>query len=76
MITGIPCEALDGAPLSKFSVNEQLRWQEGRVTTHEEDGAYSLQGILDVELAPVYGEGAAGAFRRLIDEIDSSKRCV
>jgi hypothetical protein len=75
-ITSISLEALDGAPLSKFSVNERLRWNEGRATTREEDGAYSLQGILDVELAPVYGEGAAGAFRRLMDEIDSSKRCV
>jgi hypothetical protein len=75
-MTSISLEALDGAPLSKFSVNERLRWKEGRVTTREEDGAYSLQGILDVELAPVYGEGAAGAFRRLMDEIDSSKQCV
>jgi hypothetical protein len=75
-ITGIPLEVLDGALLSQFSVNERLRWKEGRVTKHEEDGAYSLQGILDVELAPVYGEGAASAFRRLMDEIDGSKRCI
>ncbi|KAK5110236.1 hypothetical protein LTR85_001306 [Meristemomyces frigidus] len=75
--TSISPEALDGAPLSQFSVNdERLRWKEGRVTKHEEDEAYSLQGILDVKLAPVYGEGAAGAFRRLMDEIDNSKRCV
>jgi hypothetical protein len=46
------------------------------VTNCEEDGAYSLQGILDVELAPVYGEGAVGTSRRLMDEVDSSKRCV
>jgi archaellum biogenesis ATPase FlaH len=75
-ITGIPHEALEGAPLCQFSVDERLRWREGRVTQREEDGAYSLQGILDVELAPVYGEGAAGAFRRLMDEINSSKRCI
>ncbi|KAF2844283.1 hypothetical protein T440DRAFT_473517 [Plenodomus tracheiphilus IPT5] len=75
-ITSISPEALDGAPLSRFSVNVRLGWKDGRMTTHEEDGAYSLQGILDVELAPVYGEGAAGAFRRLMNEIDSSKRCV
>ncbi|KAL5375986.1 hypothetical protein DPSP01_010850, partial [Paraphaeosphaeria sporulosa] len=75
-ITGIPHEALEGAPLSQFSIDERLRWKEGRVTKREEDGAYSLQGILDVELAPVYGEGAAGAFRRLMDEIDGLKRCV
>jgi hypothetical protein len=75
-MTSISLEALDGAPLSRFSVNTRLGWKEGRITTREEDGAYSLQGILDVELAPVYGEGAAGAFRRLMDEVDSSKRCV
>ncbi|KAF2627610.1 hypothetical protein BU25DRAFT_439998 [Macroventuria anomochaeta] len=75
-ITSIQCEVLDGTPLSQFSINERLRWKEGRVTKHEEDGAYSLQGILDVELAPVYGEGAVGAFRRLMDEIEDLKRCV
>jgi hypothetical protein len=75
-ITGISLGALNGDPLPQFSVNERLRWKEGRETKREEDGAYSLQGILDVELAPLYGEGAAGAFRRLMDEIDSSKRCI
>ncbi|OAG04338.1 uncharacterized protein CC84DRAFT_1196565 [Paraphaeosphaeria sporulosa] len=75
-ITSIPYEVLNGVPLSQFSVDERLRWNEGRQTKREEDGAYSLQGILDVKLAPVYGEGAAGAFRRLINEIDSSKRCI
>jgi hypothetical protein len=74
--TGVSPEALDGVPLSQFSVNERLRWKEGRETKREEDEAYSLQGILDVELAPVYGEGAAGAFRRLTDEIEKLERCV
>jgi hypothetical protein len=75
-ITSIPHEVLGGALLSQYSVNERLRWKEGRVTKREEDGAYSLQGILDVELAPVYGEGAIGAFRRLMDEIHKLERCV
>jgi hypothetical protein len=75
-VTGIPYDALDGVPLSRFSVDERLRWKDGRVTKCEEDGAYSLQGILDVELAPLYGEGAAGAFRRLRDEIHKLERCV
>jgi hypothetical protein len=75
-ITCISLKALDGAPLSQFSVNERLQWQEGRVTKREKDRAYSLQGSLGVELAPVYGEGPAGAFRRLMDEVNSSKRCV
>jgi hypothetical protein len=75
-VTSISLTALDGVPLSQFSVNERLRWKEGRVTEREEDGAYSLQGILDVELAPVYGEGAIGAFGRLRDEIYKLERCI
>ncbi|KAF2628724.1 HET-domain-containing protein [Macroventuria anomochaeta] len=51
-ITSIPYEVLNGAPLSRSSIGDRLRWKGGRVTKHEEDGAYSLQGILDVELAP------------------------
>jgi hypothetical protein len=74
--TGIPLEVLNGAPLSQFSVNERLRWAEGRITKHEEDRAYSLQGILDIELAPVYGEGVAGAFERLRGEINKLERCI
>jgi hypothetical protein len=75
-ITSISYKALEGAPLSQFSIDERLRWKEGRVTKHEEDGAYSLLGILHVELVPVYGEGAAGAYGRLMDEINTSKKCV
>ena len=75
-ITSISLEALDGAPLSRFRVNERLRWKEGRETKREEDGAYSLQGIFSVDIAPVYGEGAAGAFKRLMDEIHKLERCV
>jgi hypothetical protein len=75
-ITGITHLALEGAPLSKFSVNERLRWKEGRNTKREEDGAYSLLGIFNVDLAPLYGEGAAGAFKRLMDEIHKLEKCI
>ena len=75
-ITSIPHAVLEGAPLSQFSVNERLRWKEHRETKRDEDGAYSLLGIFGVDLAPVYGEGAAGAFRRLMDEIHKLERCV
>lgn len=75
-ITGIPCEALDGAPLSRFSVDERLRWKGDRETTCEEDAWYSLSGVFDVEMAPAYSEGAASAFRRLKDEIDKLETCV
>ncbi|USP74763.1 WD40 repeat-like protein [Curvularia clavata] len=75
-ITGIPHSALQGARLSQFSINERLRWTEYRYTTYPEDKVYSLLGIVDVDLAPCYGEGLAGAFRRLHDEIDKTKRCI
>ena len=75
-ITSIPHTVLEGAPLSQFSVNERLRWKEHRETKRDEDGAYSLLGIFGVDLAPVYGEGAAGAFTRLMDEIHKLERCV
>jgi hypothetical protein len=75
-ITSISLEALDGAPLSQFSVDERLRWKCDRQTKREEDGWYSLSGIFDVEIAPAYSEGAASAFRRLMDEIHKLERCV
>jgi hypothetical protein len=75
-ITGVPCEALDGAPLSRFSIDERLRWKGDRQTKREEDAWYSLSGIFDVEIAPAYSEGAASAFKRLKDEIDKLEICV
>jgi hypothetical protein len=74
--TSIPSEALEGTPLSQFNVKERLRWREGRSTKNEEDGAYSLLGIFGVDLAKVYGEGAAGALGRLMREIDITQTCV
>lgn len=50
-ITSISLEALNGVPLSQLSINEHLRWKEDRETKHEEDGAYSLQGIISVDIA-------------------------
>jgi hypothetical protein len=74
-ITGISQDVLNGLPLSQSSINERLRWTEGRETKQEEDRAYSLLGIFDVELAPMYGEGASAAFTRLMNEINSLQRC-
>jgi hypothetical protein len=75
-ITSISLEALDGAPLSQFSVAERLRWKGDRETKRDEDAWYSMSGIFDVEIAPAYSEGAASAFRRLTDEIHALARCV
>jgi WD40 repeat protein len=74
--TGIPDAALSGAPLSQFSVNERLSWNERRQTKLEEDRAYCLVGIFGVEISPFYGEGAGGAFRRLMYEIEKLRQCL
>ncbi|KAF2682496.1 HET-domain-containing protein [Lentithecium fluviatile CBS 122367] len=75
-ITGIPELALQGAPLSRFSINERLSWIENRRTKLEEDKAYSLLGILDVYIPPLYGEGMARAFKRVMDEMDKRDKCI
>jgi hypothetical protein len=49
-ITGIPTLALQGAHLSRFSVDERFSWMERRQTTLEVDRVYSLLGILDVKI--------------------------
>ncbi|CAI6339214.1 unnamed protein product [Periconia digitata] len=63
--TGIPIEALQRCPLSRFSYHERILWAEGRQTTLEEDAAYSLLGIFAIHMPLLYGEGRANAFRRL-----------
>jgi hypothetical protein len=75
-ITNIPGLALQGAPLSQFSVNERLSWIEHRHTKLEEDKAYSLLGIFNVYISPIYSEGKARAFKRLMDEIDKLEKCI
>ena len=69
-ITGIPLAALSGARLSQFSDKERFSWIQSRQTKVEEDRAYSLLGIFDVEMPLRYGEGSAIAFKRLDEEID------
>jgi hypothetical protein len=69
-ITGIAVQAIQGSALSGFSVNERLSWAEFRETKREEDNAYSLLGMFNVHMPPLYGEGIESAFRRLQEEID------
>jgi hypothetical protein len=68
-ITGIAVKALQGRSLSDFSVAERLSWAESRETKLEEDKAYSLLGMFNVIMPPLYGEGMESAFRRLHEEI-------
>jgi hypothetical protein len=68
-ITGISSTVLGHlAPLSSITVAARLSWAAYRETTREEDAAYCLLGIFDVNMPLLYGEGTK-AFRRLQEEI-------
>lgn len=68
-ITGIDAQYLvGGETFRNASIATRLSWQAGRRTTEIEDIAYSLVGILGVQLVPTYGEGEQ-AFQRLQGEI-------
>ncbi|OCK73935.1 HET-domain-containing protein, partial [Lepidopterella palustris CBS 459.81] len=67
-VTGVGEDILCGAPLNTVSVAERMRWAADRVTTREEDTAYSLMGIFEVNMPMLYGEGSK-AFLRLQEEI-------
>ncbi|KAH6700681.1 hypothetical protein BKA61DRAFT_529778 [Leptodontidium sp. MPI-SDFR-AT-0119] len=75
-ITGIPKSALQGASLSQFSDKERFQWTQPRQTTVEEDKAYSLLGIFDIQMPLRYGEGMPNAFKRLEEEIVKFNKCL
>ncbi|KAI9713593.1 MAG: hypothetical protein M1820_000975 [Bogoriella megaspora] len=55
-------------PLVDISVAERMSWAARRMTTRDEDIAYCLLGIFDVNMPLLYGEGKK-AFIRLQEEI-------
>jgi hypothetical protein len=70
-ITAIPIQALQGTPLSNFSIDCRMSWAGKRETKREEDAAYCLLGIFNIHMPLIYGEGRDKAFRRLKKEIGS-----
>ncbi|KAK4508618.1 hypothetical protein PRZ48_002357 [Zasmidium cellare] len=73
-ITGIPTEALSDYNLSLgLSVDERLKWMDGRTTTREEDMSYALYGIFGVTPGANYGERQAGARTRLLTAISQTE---
>ncbi|KAF2818070.1 hypothetical protein CC86DRAFT_435377 [Ophiobolus disseminans] len=68
-ITGIAVQALRGSLMTCFTVDERMRWTQGRTTKREEDSAYSLLGIFDVQMPLLYGEGQEKAWHQLRREI-------
>jgi ankyrin repeat protein len=71
-ITGVHIEALRGNSPKDLSIPTRMRWAAGRMTTVEEDRAYSLMGLCDVTMPPRYSEGFDNAQRRLLEEIRST----
>lgn len=68
-ITRIQTDALVGIrKLPDFSVAQRMSWASNRVTTREEDIAYCLMGIFDINMPMLYGEGTK-AFIRLQEQI-------
>ncbi|KAH8805451.1 heterokaryon incompatibility protein-domain-containing protein [Xylogone sp. PMI_703] len=71
--TGIHSLALMGDYLDHFSVAQKMFWASNRVTTKEEDIAYSLLGLFGINMPLLYGEGEKNAFLRLQAEISCKK---
>ena len=68
-ITGVPENILaDGLEGNRPCVAQIISWAANRTTTRVEDRAYSLMGLLDVNMPMLYGEGKK-AFHRLQLEI-------
>ncbi|KAK5175266.1 uncharacterized protein LTR77_000403 [Saxophila tyrrhenica] len=64
-VTGISSHYLNGPRnLPEASVATKFSWMAGRVTGQVEDIAYSMIGLLDINMMPQYGEGRR-AFMRL-----------
>ena len=68
-VVGIGPDDLNDFNPGSYNIRERLNWASGRTTTKDEDMAYSLMGIFDVQLPINYGEGAAKAFFNLQSEI-------
>ncbi|KAI1804650.1 hypothetical protein F4811DRAFT_570897 [Daldinia bambusicola] len=68
-VTGINEDVLLGyTALSDITVALKMSWAANRSTTREEDIAYSLMGIFDINMPLLYGEGTK-AFKRLQEEV-------
>ena len=68
-ITGIPEDTLThGLRGNRPCIAQIMSWASNRKTTRVEDRAYSLMGLLDVNMPMLYGEGKK-AFHRLQLEI-------
>ena len=67
--TGIDARALVTFRPEMRDAREKLQWASKRITTYEEDIAYSLFGIFGIHLPVLYGEKKQKALGRLLQEI-------
>ncbi|KAG0697553.1 heterokaryon incompatibility protein-domain-containing protein [Suillus ampliporus] len=67
--TGINSRALVAFRPGMRDAREKLQWASSRITTLQEDIAYSLFGIFGVHLPVIYGEKKQNALGRLLQEI-------
>ncbi|KAG2365295.1 heterokaryon incompatibility protein-domain-containing protein [Suillus spraguei] len=67
--TGIDSHALVAFRPGMRDAREKLQWVSARVTTWQEDTAYSLFGIFGVNLPVIYGEKKQKALGRLLQEV-------
>ncbi|KAJ8580750.1 hypothetical protein M405DRAFT_885991 [Rhizopogon salebrosus TDB-379] len=67
--TGIDARSLVAFHPGMKGAREKLRWVSTRITTLQEDIAYSLFGIFDVHLPVIYGEKKQNALGRLLQEV-------
>ena len=72
-ITGVPEHILaDGLEGNRPCVAQIMSWAAKRTTTRMEDRAYSLMGLLDVNMPMLYGEGKKAFHRLQLEIIHSS----
>ncbi|KAG2134216.1 hypothetical protein BD769DRAFT_1774311 [Suillus cothurnatus] len=67
--TGIDLQSLIAFRPGMRNPREKLQWASTRITTLQEDIAYSLFGIFGVQLPVMYGENKRNALGRLLQEI-------
>jgi hypothetical protein len=64
-ITGVPSKVLREGQFTAYDIEERISWSDKRRTKRAEDKAYSLLGIVGVQMPLIYGEGHDGALDRL-----------
>lgn len=70
IITGVDVDILNGTKtLEQTSVAKKMSWASHRTTEREEDVAYCLMGLFNVNMPMLYGEGEEKAFFRLQEKI-------